>query len=81
MSAVTQASIAHVSTVKLLIDGEFVVSNTSEWHDVVNPATQDVIARVPFATKEEVDAAIRSAHAAFATWKKHADRPPACASC
>ncbi|AIO36607.1 methylmalonate-semialdehyde dehydrogenase [Burkholderia cenocepacia] len=69
MSAVTQASIAHVSTVKLLIDGEFVVSNTSEWHDVVNPATQDVIARVPFATKEEVDAAIRSAHAAFATWK------------
>jgi malonate-semialdehyde dehydrogenase (acetylating)/methylmalonate-semialdehyde dehydrogenase len=56
-------------TVKLLIDGEFVESSATEWRDIVNPATQEVLARVPFATKEEVDAAIRSAHAAFATWK------------
>jgi malonate-semialdehyde dehydrogenase (acetylating)/methylmalonate-semialdehyde dehydrogenase len=69
MNAVTQASNANVSTVKLLINGEFVESNTREWRDIVNPATQEVLARVPFATAEEVDAAIRSAHAAFATWK------------
>jgi malonate-semialdehyde dehydrogenase (acetylating)/methylmalonate-semialdehyde dehydrogenase len=56
-------------TVKLLIDGEFVESGATEWRDIVNPATQEVLARVPFATKEEVDAAIRSAHTAFATWK------------
>ncbi|TXD58148.1 CoA-acylating methylmalonate-semialdehyde dehydrogenase [Ralstonia sp. TCR112] len=56
-------------TVKLLIGGEFVESQSKEWRDIVNPATQEVLARVPFATADEVDAAIRSAHAAFATWK------------
>ena len=69
MNAVTQASNANVSTVKLLINGEFVESGTREWRDIVNPATQKVLARVPFATAAEVDQAIRSAHAAFATWK------------
>ena len=69
MNAVTQASNANVSTVKLLINGEFVESSTREWRDIVNPATQEVLARVPFATADEVDAAIRAAHAAFATWK------------
>jgi malonate-semialdehyde dehydrogenase (acetylating)/methylmalonate-semialdehyde dehydrogenase len=69
MNAVTQASNANVSTVKLLINGEFVESGTREWRDIVNPATQEVLARVPFSTAAEVDQAIRSAHAAFATWK------------
>jgi malonate-semialdehyde dehydrogenase (acetylating)/methylmalonate-semialdehyde dehydrogenase len=58
-----------VPTVKLLINGEFVESKTKEWRDIVNPATQEVIARVPFATADEVNAAVRSAHEAFATWK------------
>ncbi|WP_175937960.1 CoA-acylating methylmalonate-semialdehyde dehydrogenase [Burkholderia plantarii] len=58
-----------VPTVPLLIDGEFVESGTSEWRDIVNPATQEVLARVPFATVDEVDAAARAAHAAFAKWK------------
>ncbi|SKD04425.1 methylmalonate-semialdehyde dehydrogenase [acylating] [Burkholderia sp. CF099] len=57
------------STVKLLINGEFVESQTTEWRDVVNPATQEVLARVPFATAGEVDAAIGAAHAAFAKWR------------
>ncbi|SIT51642.1 methylmalonate semialdehyde dehydrogenase [Paraburkholderia piptadeniae] len=70
MSAIpTTVAGQKVDTVKLLIDGEFVESNATEWRDIVNPATQQVLARVPFATKEEVDAAIRAAHAAFATWK------------
>ncbi|CAB3759276.1 methylmalonate-semialdehyde dehydrogenase [Burkholderia sp. MSh2] len=58
-----------VPTVKLLIDGAFVESATNEWRDIVNPATQQVLARVPFATVAEVDAAVQAAHAAFATWK------------
>ncbi len=44
-----------VPSVKLLIDGQFVASRTNEWRDVVNPATQVVLARVPLATREEVD--------------------------
>ncbi len=70
MSAIaTSVAGQKVETVKLLINGEFVESAATEWRDIVNPATQDVLARVPFATKQEVDAAIRAAHAAFATWK------------
>ena len=46
-----------IPSVPLLINGEFVQSKTTEWRDVVNPATQEVIARVPMATQEELDAA------------------------
>ena len=56
-------------TVKMLLDGKFVESRTSEWHDVVNPATQEVLAQVPFATDEEINAAVASAKAAYKTWK------------
>ncbi|SDT96837.1 malonate-semialdehyde dehydrogenase (acetylating) / methylmalonate-semialdehyde dehydrogenase [Pseudomonas pohangensis] len=59
-----------VPTVKLLIGGEFVESKTTQWRDIVNPATQEVLARVPFATAEEMDAAVASAKQAFKTWKK-----------
>ncbi len=59
-----------VPSVPLLIDGAFVQSRTTQWRDVVNPATQQVLARVPFATAEEVDAAVASAKEAFKTWRK-----------
>ncbi|SEJ15488.1 malonate-semialdehyde dehydrogenase (acetylating) / methylmalonate-semialdehyde dehydrogenase [Pseudomonas linyingensis] len=59
-----------IPTVKLLINGEFVESTTSEWRDVINPATQEVLARVPFATQDEMNAAVASAKAAFKTWRK-----------
>ena len=58
-----------LQTVRLLIDGEWVESQSSEWHDIVNPATQEVLAKVPFATASEVDAAICAAQRAFQTWK------------
>ncbi|NMM76492.1 methylmalonate-semialdehyde dehydrogenase (CoA acylating) [Rhodococcus sp. SRB_17] len=57
-------------TVKLLIGGQFVESQTTQWRDVVNPATQEVLARVPFATPEEVNAAVAAGKEAFMTWKK-----------
>ncbi|WP_261540148.1 CoA-acylating methylmalonate-semialdehyde dehydrogenase [Burkholderia multivorans] len=58
-----------ISTAKLLINGEFVDSKTKDWRDIVNPATQEVIGRVPFATQDEIEAAIDSAHQAFKTWR------------
>ncbi len=57
-------------TVKLLIDGKLVESKTTQWRNVVNPATQEVLARVPFATPEEVNAAVANAKEAFKTWRK-----------
>ena len=59
-----------VATVKLLIDGAFVESRSTEWRDVVNPATQAVLARVPFATADEVNAAVAAAAHAFKSWRK-----------
>src|SRR5258708_8823885 len=59
----------HTPAVKLLLDGKFVDSSTSEWHDVVNPATQEVLAQVPFATDDEINAAVASAKQAYKTWK------------
>ena len=69
MDATTTPTV-EVATVKLLIGGRFVESTTTEWRDVVNPATQEVLARVPFATADEVDAAVASAQGAFKTWRK-----------
>lgn len=58
-----------IPTVKLLINGEFVDSRTTQWRNVVNPATQEVLARVPMATREEVDAAVAAGQRAFKTWR------------
>ena len=56
--------------IPLFINGQLVQSNTQEWRDIVNPATQEVLARVPFATADELNAAVASAAKAFTTWKK-----------
>src|SRR5450631_560468 len=56
-------------TGKMLLDGKFIESQSSEWHDVINPATQEILAQVPFATDEELDAAVASAKQAFKTWR------------
>jgi malonate-semialdehyde dehydrogenase (acetylating)/methylmalonate-semialdehyde dehydrogenase len=59
----------HSTTAKLLINGKFTESNTTEWQDILNPATQEVLGRVPMATLDEVDAAIAAAQEAFKTWR------------
>jgi malonate-semialdehyde dehydrogenase (acetylating)/methylmalonate-semialdehyde dehydrogenase len=56
--------------VKFLIDGEFVGSEGNESIPVTNPATQDVLAELPFATRAEIDRAVASAKSAFATWRE-----------
>ncbi len=58
-----------VQTVKLLVNGQFVESKAKAWRDVVNPATQEVLARVPMCGTDEVDAAVKAAAAAFKTWR------------
>lgn len=58
-----------IPSVKMLLDGKFIDSQTSEWHEVVNPATQEVLALVPFATDHEINAAVASAKLAYKSWK------------
>ena len=58
-----------VPRIPLLIGGKHVQSKSTEWRDVLDPATQKVVAQVPLATREELDAAVANAREAFATWR------------
>ncbi|MDO4927792.1 MAG: aminobutyraldehyde dehydrogenase [Corynebacterium sp.] len=47
------------------INGEFVTPRGSESLDIINPATNEVVAEAPIATAAEIDAAFAAATAAF----------------
>jgi malonate-semialdehyde dehydrogenase (acetylating)/methylmalonate-semialdehyde dehydrogenase len=64
------SQIRNVTTTKLFIDGQFVESKTNDWIDLHNPATNEVVTRVPKATDSEMRAAVQSAHKAFASWSQ-----------
>jgi malonate-semialdehyde dehydrogenase (acetylating)/methylmalonate-semialdehyde dehydrogenase len=59
-----------VEVVKNYINGEWVDSKSTQILDVVNPATAEVIARVPLSTPDEVKAAIRAAKDAYPEWRE-----------
>ncbi|MET0383326.1 MAG: aldehyde dehydrogenase family protein, partial [Burkholderiaceae bacterium] len=61
---------ADVPRVPLLINGDLVQSRSERWRDVADPATREVLARVPLATADEVDAAVAAARHAFTAWRK-----------
>jgi malonate-semialdehyde dehydrogenase (acetylating)/methylmalonate-semialdehyde dehydrogenase len=67
--AVLQEPIKKPLDVKNLIDGEWIESE-GEYKDIVNPATGDVIGRVPISTKSELDAAVEAAREAFPYWRR-----------
>lgn len=50
------------------INGQYVESKTEKYTDAYNPSTGEVIAKVPCCTKEEVEAAVQAAKAAFPGW-------------
>lgn len=60
---------SEIPRIPLLIGGERVESRATQWRDVINPATQEVVARVPYATPEELDRAVANAKDAFKTWR------------
>ena len=59
-----------VATTKLFIDGRFIESKTNDWIDLHNPATNEVITRVPKSTQAEMEAAVNSAKTAFKSWSQ-----------
>ena len=56
-------------SVSLFIGGEFCQSETKDWIEVTNPATNEVIAKVPHATTSEMEQAIVNAEEKFHEWK------------
>jgi malonate-semialdehyde dehydrogenase (acetylating)/methylmalonate-semialdehyde dehydrogenase len=59
-----------ITALKNYIAGEWVASQSSEILDVHNPATGEVIARVPLSTVEEVNRAVVAAKEAFQEWRE-----------
>ena len=57
-------------TIPNYINGQWVDSTSQHLEDVINPATAEVIARVPFSTQEEVEAAVSAANGAFPEWRE-----------
>ena len=45
-------------------------SGATEFQDVTNPATNELVARTPLSTKGDVDAAVRAAAEAFPAWRR-----------
>ncbi|MCP4142466.1 MAG: CoA-acylating methylmalonate-semialdehyde dehydrogenase [Chloroflexi bacterium] len=52
------------------INNEWVDPKVSEYADVINPATGEVIAKTPLSGKDVVDAATKAASDAFPTWRQ-----------
>ena len=51
------------------INGKWVDSHSDQFTDVVNPATQEVLAKVPFGTGQDVEDAAIAAHEGFQEWR------------
>lgn len=54
---------------KLYINGEWVESEQKEWIEIENPATHEIIAKVPRGNKDDVNKAVAAAKKAFETWQ------------
>lgn len=52
------------------IDGRWCYSSAGEYLDVVDPATAEVLAKVPLSAAEELNRAAEAAHAAFPNWRR-----------
>lgn len=56
-------------TVNMYLDGQFVKSEATEFTDVHDPATNELIARTPKSTKKEMERAVASAKQAYEKWR------------
>jgi malonate-semialdehyde dehydrogenase (acetylating)/methylmalonate-semialdehyde dehydrogenase len=59
-----------IPVIRNYVNGEWVASKSTKTLDIVNPATTEVMARVPMSTKEEVEEAIRYAKEAYEEWRE-----------
>src|SRR5690348_5731039 len=57
---------------KMLIDGRWVAGSSGATFNVVNPASEEIIAQVPFGDAHDIDRAVKAAQRAFesAAWSK-----------
>ena len=61
---------ATMTKVPNFINGQWIESNATEWFDVTNPATGEVIAQTPLCNAAETAGAIEAAASAFPEWRR-----------
>ena len=52
------------------INGQWQRSKSSEYQDILNPATGDLLGRVPLGAADDVDRAVQAASQAFPEWRR-----------
>src|ERR1700726_4659748 len=52
------------------VNGAWRPSTTTEYVEVINPATAEVLTRTPLSTDADVDDAVQTAAAAFPAWRR-----------
>lgn len=65
----THEKITNVENTPYFIDNKFVQSKTDKFIDLPDPATNNLVTRVPQMTDEEMKAAVASAQKAFLSWR------------
>lgn len=61
--------IANVQDTPYFLDNKFLESQTTQYIDLHDPATNNLVTRVPQSTDAELKAAVESAKKAFPAWK------------
>jgi len=61
---------SEITTIKNYIDGEWRLSKSSNYLDVQNPATAEILARVPLSSAAEVEEAVQIAAKAYVEWRQ-----------
>ena len=66
-------SVQQASDHPMFINGRWAASETGAWTEVLNPATGQLVGRVPAGSARDVDAAVQAARVAFrdGRWRRH----------
>ena len=60
---------------KLFIGGKFVAPKAGKTFTTINPATEEVLAKIAYAEKSDVDKAVKTAQEGLKVWSKMAPWP------
>ena len=66
----SSAATTQVLELENYVNGAWRRATASEFSDVTNPATAELLARTPLSSASDVDAAVQSAAAAFPAWRR-----------
>lgn len=70
LSVLNRQYSAAAGTTKLFINGKTRESQTKQWIDLYNPATNELVTKVPISTQDDMEAAVASSKEAFKSWKQ-----------